>query len=222
MAAKRGPFSPEIDEKDQEIIKCVIRDPQAEIDDLARETTFPPSTVSKRISQLQRTERIGRGFRILDWKKVGYPFRYRVDVKVNQRKLALGDGGPAQGPPVPGTVHANFTIEGRPVEVRFSQEQPKSKVRPAELPPLPPQPEKDIYTQQELASYIKNVLGQSPAYTHQLVVESVTILLGGPDADLSILVRAKEPEIILSFVTDGLRVLGGVQSTTTSQEAWSC
>jgi hypothetical protein len=48
----------------------------------------------------------------------------------------------------------------------------------------------------------------------------VTILLGQA-YDLSLVIRARSPKAVFLFVTEGLRVLGGVQETMTYQEAWS-
>ena len=70
-------------------------------------------------------------------------------------------------------------------------------------------------TNKQLCAYIKDVLARR--YQGRLVVLDVTILLG-QQADISITLRVKEPKTILDFVTEGLRVLGGIEGTMTSQE----
>jgi DNA-binding Lrp family transcriptional regulator len=75
-----------------------------------------------------------------------------------------------------------------------------------------------IDSQKKLCAYIKDVLGRK--YHGRLVVLDATILLG-QKYDLFITVRAKNPKTILDFVTEDLRILGGVSETLSSQEAWT-
>ena len=53
-----------------------------------------------------------------------------------------------------------------------------------------------------------------------LFVEDVIILLGSP-ADLSVSIRARDHRTVLEFVTNRLRMIEGVDSTTTFHAAWS-
>jgi hypothetical protein len=56
---------------------------------------------------------------------------------------------------------------------------------------------------------------------NDLILENVTILLG-QQADLTVTLRARDQEAVLTFVVDGLRTMRGVRMTSTSHEAWSC
>jgi DNA-binding Lrp family transcriptional regulator len=76
-----------------------------------------------------------------------------------------------------------------------------------------------ICTQEQLGTYIKYTLSRK--YVGRVAVLDVSILLGHV-ADLSVIVCAKGRNAIRDFVTNGLRTLGGVQSTSTSEEIWTC
>jgi DNA-binding Lrp family transcriptional regulator len=78
--------------------------------------------------------------------------------------------------------------------------------------------DEQIDSQRKLANYIKDTLAKR--YRGRLIVVDVTILLGQA-YDLSLVIRARSPKAVFLFVTEGLRVLGGVQETMTYQEAWS-
>jgi DNA-binding Lrp family transcriptional regulator len=75
-----------------------------------------------------------------------------------------------------------------------------------------------VDSQKKLCAHVKDVLGRK--YSKRLVVLDTTILLGG-NADICVTVRAKDPDTVLSFVTEDLRNLGGVEATVTLQEAWT-
>ena len=68
-----------------------------------------------------------------------------------------------------------------------------------------------------VASAIKH-LGRDPQFRGSLFIKSIQVLLGSL-ADLSISIRARNTEVVFAFVTDGLRVLPGVRSTSSVQEA---
>jgi len=75
-----------------------------------------------------------------------------------------------------------------------------------------------IDSQKKLCAYIKDILGRK--YHGRLVVLDATILLG-QKYDLFITIRARDPKTVLDFVTEDLRILGGVADTLSSQEAWT-
>jgi len=75
-----------------------------------------------------------------------------------------------------------------------------------------------VRTQQQLAEYIKNILGRQ--YQDRLVILDVAIVFGGANADISITMRTREHRDVFEFVTGGLRDLGGIESTMTFQEPW--
>jgi DNA-binding Lrp family transcriptional regulator len=74
-----------------------------------------------------------------------------------------------------------------------------------------------IGSPKKLAAYIMDKLAKD---YQDLIVHDVTMLLGSP-ADLSVYIRAKNHRVVLDFITNGLRSLGGVDSTQTFHEAWS-
>jgi len=82
------------------------------------------------------------------------------------------------------------------------------------------EPKHQVSTQKGLAKYIVETLARSAAFKDRVIVEDVTIVLGDP-ADLCAVVQVKTHQDVFRFVTEGLRRLGGVESTSTSQEAWS-
>jgi DNA-binding Lrp family transcriptional regulator len=85
---------PLLDDKDQRIAEEVIRNPSASVPILARLTGLPESTLSKRLSFLLSSRYLERTIRVVRWRDLGYPFRHRVDIKVDQRMLSEGKGGP--------------------------------------------------------------------------------------------------------------------------------
>jgi hypothetical protein len=77
-----------------------------------------------------------------------------------------------------------------------------------------------VHTQQGLARYIVNTLSKDAKFLEVIMVEEVSVLLGGP-ADMSATVWAKNNESMLKFVTYGLRMAEGIQTTSTFLEHWS-
>ena len=80
---------------------------------------------------------------------------------------------------------------------------------------------KDQMSMKELAQYIMKVPAQDPRFRDRLLVENVHIMLGG-QADLSVDVRVKHHNAIVDFVTEGLRMIRGVQDISIVQKGWSC
>jgi DNA-binding Lrp family transcriptional regulator len=71
-----------------------------------------------------------------------------------------------------------------------------------------------------IAQQIREDLPTQPKFKGRLIVQNVFALMGG-SADLAISVRAKNHDVVLNFVLEGLRNIPGVRSTTIVQEAWS-
>lgn len=171
----------QIDETDRNILRCFIQNPrttvQGLVEQLDQQYKLPlsESAVQKRLSDLQSQHRLERAMLVRDWAAVGFPFRYRIDVKANMRELRLGRGGP-------------------------------------------PDDAQAVDSQKGLCSYIKDVLARR--YQDRLVILETVILLGSK-YDIAIMLRVKDPKTILDFVTEGLRILGGVGDTMTSHEAWT-
>jgi DNA-binding Lrp family transcriptional regulator len=184
----------ECDELDQMIARQYVNSPKATEEEVATAIKRPYATVQHRIEKLKGAAILGKRTDITNWAALGYPFRYRIDVHVDQEALRKA---PYFGAP--------FGVE--------------------------PEKGKEINNWHRLADYIMNDLvsfvGRSPKTVTQnklkssdLVVQNVTILLG-QQADLSVTLRAKNPDAILSFVVDGLRAMMGVRMTSTAHEAWS-
>lgn len=75
-----------------------------------------------------------------------------------------------------------------------------------------------IDNHQALARYIATNLPRRDR--DRLLVEDVTILLGSK-VDLCVTVRARDHQSVFDFITNDLRLLGGIESTQTYHEAWS-
>jgi DNA-binding Lrp family transcriptional regulator len=74
-----------------------------------------------------------------------------------------------------------------------------------------------IETQWDFAKYIVDNLSQRDQFKYTVIVENVSVLLGG-SADLSATVRAKNNGTMLNFVTNGLRMCGAISNTSTCLE----
>jgi DNA-binding Lrp family transcriptional regulator len=172
-----------LDVKDRAIAEAIVQNPRASVPWISKATGYPESTVNKHLSAMQQLDRLvlGRIIQVLNWRAVGYPLRYRVDILVDQRMLSRGKGGPY----------------GKPQKSKAER----------------------ISTQEQLGTYIKYTL--SKQYEGRIVVLDASILLGHA-ADLTVALCAKDSEAIRDFVTTGLRGLGGVNSTSTSEQIWTC
>lgn len=186
----------ELDDRARKIIAYIIAHPEAEHSEIAQDTGIPLPTVEKRMASYVGSDGfVSRFLVIKDWKRANYPITALVSIKVHQRNLSKGQGGPM------GSTLIDDD-ENSPL-------------------PLPPPIGKHIRTQRELALYIKNELPAYIAFGNNVIVEKVSILLGH-QSDLAVLVHARDLDDVFNFVTNGLRVLGGVQETMTSQEGWFC
>lgn len=76
---------------------------------------------------------------------------------------------------------------------------------------------KKVGTQRELALYIVQDLAHRKPFDSTILIEDILILLGGP-ADLTTIVRAVNNDAMLDFVTEGLRMCGGISQTATCLE----
>lgn len=76
--------------------------------------------------------------------------------------------------------------------------------------------------QEMLAHQIMDMCEGDPKQTDppEIIIEDVTVLLGDP-ADLSIVLRVRNPKKLYSFITERLRCIPGVENTSTCTEAWS-
>ena len=199
-------------ELDRRIALYLVHNPTATNDKIAQHVGKHVNTVRPIVQDLK--ERVlSASFQVLDWDAIGLGLRYRVDILINQRRLLKG-GGPED--------HNDFLTAGL-VNHKF--------VTYAE----------NVNTQERLARFIMYHLVDYVAwrlatatetrrersrealenYAERIYVEDVTILLGH-QADLCVAVRVHNSNVIRRFVTDGLRLLAGINTTSTSQEVWSC
>lgn len=193
------------DEIDQQIARYLVADPTATDESIASSLSIHKNTVQRRRRTMQDEHVLAPATEVLDWRAIGFPFRYRIDIQVN------------------------------PVALRDEKQGGAPEDCPDELKPGFP-----INTQERLARFIRSNLvhyvtwrlkhhkedsdrprNEFQDFAKLLIVHDVTILLGH-QADLSVMVRAKTQAALRKFVTSGLRMMRGVNSTDTSQEAWSC
>jgi DNA-binding Lrp family transcriptional regulator len=80
-----------------------------------------------------------------------------------------------------------------------------------------PQDETKIENQREMALYLINKVAKRAEFKSNILIEDILILLGGP-ADLTVIVRATTNDAMLDFVTEGLRMCGGIEKTATCLE----
>jgi len=184
----------ECDELDQRIARFYVNAPKATERQVASGIKESYSTVQDRIQKLKEAAVLGARTDVTNWAILGYPFRYRIDVHVDQEALRKD--------PYYGAPYGEKPDKGKEIN---------NWHRLAD------------YIMNELVDYVgrqSKTVAQHQLKPSDLVVQNVTILLG-QQADLSVTVRAKHPDAILSFVVDGLRAMMGVRMTSTAHEAWS-
>jgi DNA-binding Lrp family transcriptional regulator len=103
MPRRGAPRDPAIDSTDRRILDCVIENPATTVEGIVKYldeqgVRLSESAVGKRVAELLNNGILERIIIIRDWVTVGYPFRYRIDVKADMKELRLGRGGPAKEP----------------------------------------------------------------------------------------------------------------------------
>src|ERR1035438_5265189 len=75
-----------LDVKDRAIAEAIVQNPRASVPWISKATGYPESTVNKHLSAMQQLDRLvlGRIIQVLNWRAVGYPLRYRVDLDQKQ------------------------------------------------------------------------------------------------------------------------------------------
>src|ERR1017187_3409023 len=187
---------------DELIARYYVQDSEADQDGvagaIAKDHPGPgrsSSNVLKRIAELVKERILVKRTDVIDWKAVGYPFRYRIDVHVDQDALRIGR---SYGAP-PGEEPQDPVDNWRRLATYIMREL---------LPFVEKIPASKTVTKKKFSR-------------NDLILENVTILLG-QQADLTVTLRARDQEAVLTFVVDGLRTMRGVRMTSTSHEAWSC
>jgi len=90
--------------------------------------------------------------------------------------------------------------------------------RELKRPPEGRQADSSNYNSQRLlALYIVNTLATEARFKPTILIEDILILLGG-EADLTAIVRAKNNNSMLEFVTEGIRMCRGVARTLSCLE----
>ena len=181
----------ERDELDQLIARYLLSNPEAvtiEIASALGKSALGRSehTVQRRVAKMTEDGVIVQKREINDWAAIGYPFRYRIDVRVDQEAL--------REPPSYGAPHGEEPREPVDNWRRLAQ-----------------------YIMKDLIPYLEEIPASKTVSKRRfsrddLLLENVTILLG-QETDLSVTVRARTPDAVLSFVVDGLRTMRGVSST---------
>jgi DNA-binding Lrp family transcriptional regulator len=128
----------------------------------------------------------------VDLASLGYKYRHRIDVHIDPIALRK--------------------------EITGDHGQTHSELHDACTKWAPGKDPKQVNPQEVLAFYILNYVGKQ---NDSFIIEDVTIILGNP-ADLCVTVRFKDPETVYRFVTENLRTIPGISSTSTCWEAWSC
>lgn len=182
----------ECDEDDQLIARHFVTNPEATETEVSEATRLNLTKVQRRVSKMIEHQVLVRRTDINDWAALGYPFRHRIDVHVDQEALRDGPDYGAPKDQVPAERVDNWRSLAR-------------------------------YVMKDLIAFVEGCsrpVTNKKLSKNDLIVQNVTILLG-QQADLSVTVRARTPDAVLSFVVDGLRAMRGVRMTTTSHEAWS-
>jgi DNA-binding Lrp family transcriptional regulator len=74
--------------------------------------------------------------------------------------------------------------------------------------------------QEMLAHYLLDEFSEDEVENPAIIIEDITILLGD-QADLSLIVRVRDPKKIYEFITTKCRCVLGIENTSTCTEAWS-
>src|SRR4249919_1218254 len=82
-----------LDEKDVRILRAVIDSPQATVEKIAEDCEIAMSTTQKRLSFLIQNGFLERAIYVVDWAVVGFPLRFRIDIRVNLRDATQAEGG---------------------------------------------------------------------------------------------------------------------------------
>ena len=205
--SKTSPF----DEKDRDIARYLSEHPDATIPEIADGVGIPEGTVEHRRSKMVKAGVLQPAATFVrSWSAVGLPWRFRIDIMINQLELRDGTngGGPGDCPP--------YLKPATPID---SQERLASFIK------------------DKLVDYVAwritegKEIEDRPSIKHSssltaeqfkssIIVQDVTILLGHT-ADLSAMVRSSSLGAIRKFVTSGLRMMKGISATSTAHEVWS-
>jgi len=155
--------------------------------------------IKKHIQDLTDRKVLDKHVGIMDWEEMGYPFEYRVDVHLDVETLREG---PDFGAPKDESTR-NSALATNPVDSWHGVA---------------------YYIMNDLIKFWervekKTVSGKTFSADDLLLLDVVILL--GQQADLTLTLRARDQDAVLSFVVDGLRAMRAVRMTSTSHNAWS-
>lgn len=84
----------QLDHTYRSIVNYLIEKPGATYNEVAHGLQLSETAVAKRISRMFDQGILQRAIHVVDWARIGFPFRYRIDIRVSREKLALAEGGP--------------------------------------------------------------------------------------------------------------------------------
>ena len=181
----------------QLIARYFMKHPEAPADQAARDLASAigsSSTAERRIRKMKADAILSERTTIIDWEALGYPFQYRIDVHVDQEALHEPE---FYGAPPGEKPHDPIDNWRRLVQ----------------------------YIMKDLIPFVERIpaaktISKKKFSKDDVILENVTILLG-QQADLTVTIRARSQDAVMTFVVDGLRAMRGVRTTNASHEAWS-
>lgn len=188
------PVVEEQQKKDLEILEFIRQNPLARELEIAKAVSLSRSATHNRLVKLKKLQHLRSGMTV-NLNALGYVHRYRIDVKIDPHVL----------------LQEVRRAKGLDRRSKQNDDQEESELKEA------CKNWNSDNAQEILAFHILSLGDKDP----NLIVEDVAVLLGDP-ADLSVTIRLKKADLVYSFVTERLRGLRSISSTTTCIEAWSC
>ena len=209
-------------DKDLEILEFIRKNPLARELEIATSVKLSRSAVHNRIMKLRKARRLRSGMTV-DFDALGFDHKYRIDIHINPRRLRRAVESARKAIAAGKNTLADIDKETNR-ELRDQLQDGKELFEAVKKWP-------DLKNHQEILAFHILTIGDR---TPNLLVEDVSVLLGDP-ADLSAIVRVRRPQkeernqkedpvvsLIYRFVTEELRGLASIDSSSTRIEAWSC
>jgi DNA-binding Lrp family transcriptional regulator len=213
-------------DKDREILEYVKKHPIAREVEISEAVGLSRSATHARIVKLKKLKRLRSGMTV-DLDALGFDHKYRIDITVNPRRLRRAIEA-ARAAIAAGVTTAAEIDPGKYPNQKAEWIDGK-ELFDAVFDVVHRWP--DLTNHQEiLAFHVLSCGERNPS----ILVEDVSVLLGDP-ADLCATIRVRAPQgenkkaegnsatkVIYKLVTEDLRGLASVDSTSTCFEAWSC
>ena len=179
------------------IARYFLRHPEATVEQATEDLASAigsVSTAERRIRKMKADAVLSERTTIVDWGVLGYPFQYRIDVHVDQEALHEAE---SYGAPPGEEPHEPVDNWRRLVQ----------------------------HIMKDLIPFVEKIpaaktISKKEFLRDDVILENVTIMLG-QQADLTVTLRARTQDAVMTFVVDGLRAMRGVKTTSASHEAWS-